>query len=63
MKTERETLVFCVSIALGKGLSLLRGMKKALTPEERRRVAETIVRELETTNWKVSRGQPGRPPG
>jgi hypothetical protein len=57
MIDERRTLVFCVSMALTKGLSLVRGMKQ-LNEEQRKRVAEFIVHELETTNWKVSLGGP-----
>jgi hypothetical protein len=49
-------------MAVNKGLSLVRGMKQ-LNEEQRRRVAETIVHELETTNWKITQGQPGRPLG
>lgn len=60
MIDERRTLVFCVSMALTKGLSLVRGMNQ-LNEEQRKRVAEFIIHELETTNWTVSLGGPGRP--
>jgi hypothetical protein len=56
MRTERDELLFAVSFALGQALSSMRGMKKALTDEERKRVAEAIVHHLETTNWKVTLG-------
>jgi hypothetical protein len=59
MIDERRTLVFCVSMALTKGLSLVRGTKQ-LNEEQRKRVADFIVHELETTNWKVSLGEPSR---
>jgi hypothetical protein len=36
---------------------------KQLNEEQRKRVAEFIIHELETTNWKVSSGGSGRPPG
>lgn len=55
MRTERENLVFRVSMAVSKGLSSMRGVRQ-LNEEQRKRVAETIVRELETTNWKISLG-------
>jgi len=61
MLSERQTLVFMV----GQGLkqASIRGLRKALTEEEIRRIAETIVHVLETHNWKISLGEPGRPPG
>jgi hypothetical protein len=62
MRTERENLVFRVSMAVSKGLSSMRGVRQ-LNEEQRKRVAETIVQELETTHWKVSLGEPARPPG
>jgi hypothetical protein len=45
-----------------EGLSLIRGMKRSLTEEQQKYVAETIVHELETTNWKIEQGAPSRPP-
>jgi hypothetical protein len=62
MMNERRTLVFRVSMAVTKGLSVVRGMKQ-LNEEQRKRVAEIIVNELETTNWTIRLGEPGRPPG
>jgi hypothetical protein len=58
MMTERRTLVFRVSTAVTKGLSIVRGIKQ-LNEEQRRRVAEIIIHELETTNWTISRREPG----
>jgi hypothetical protein len=40
----------------------MRGVRQ-LNEEQRKRVAETIVHELETTNWKIVLGEPARPPG
>jgi hypothetical protein len=54
---ERRTLVFRVSTAVTKGLSLVKGMKQ-LNEEQRKRVAETIIHELESTNWKIIQGGP-----
>lgn len=62
MMTERRTLVFRVSTAVTKGLSIVRGMKQ-LNEEQRKRVAEIIIHELETTNWTIRLREPGRPPG
>jgi hypothetical protein len=55
MIDERRVLVFRMSMAVTKGLSLVSGMKK-LNEEQRKRVAEAIVHELETTNWKIIQG-------
>jgi hypothetical protein len=51
MRTERENLVFRVSMAVSKGIGSMRGVRQ-LNEEQRKRVAETIVHELET-NWKI----------
>jgi hypothetical protein len=56
MMDERKTLVFRMSTALTKGLSIVRGMKQ-LNEEQRKRVAETILNELESTNWKITLGE------
>jgi hypothetical protein len=62
MMAERRTLVFRVSMAVTKGLSIVRGMKQ-LNEEQRKRVAEIIIHELETTNWTIRLRESGRPPG
>jgi len=46
-----------------KGLATVRGWRRALSEDEQERVAEVIVHELLTHNWKISPGEPGRPPG
>jgi len=61
--TERKTFAFMVRMGLRKGLSLIRGMKRSLTEDQQKQVAEVIVRELETTNWKIEEGEPGKPSG
>ena len=61
MLSNAKTLVWMVGLALKR--ASIRGLRKALTEEEIRRVAETIVHELESHNWKISLGEPGRPPG
>jgi hypothetical protein len=61
--TERKDFVFMVRMGLRKGLSLIRGMKKSLTEDQQQHIAETIVHEIETTNWKIEQGPPARPPG
>jgi hypothetical protein len=59
MLDERQTLIFRMSLALNKGLGLVRGIKQ-LNEEQRKRVAETIVNELESSNWTIRLGPPGR---
>jgi hypothetical protein len=63
MLSERQTLVFTVRMGLRQGLMNIRGMRRELTVEQQERVAETIVEMLETHNWKISLGEPGRAPG
>ena len=53
---ERRTLVFRVSAAVSKGLSHVRGMKQ-LNEAQRKRVAETIIHELETANCTIKLGE------
>jgi hypothetical protein len=48
LMTERDHFRFMVGQGLRKGLASIR-LRKALTEEEQRRVAETIVHELERT--------------
>lgn len=58
--TGRKTFLFMVRVGLGKGLSMIRDMKRRSLAEERQRQAtEKIVHELETS-WKIEEGPPGR---
>jgi hypothetical protein len=61
--SERTNFVFMVKIGLRRALSLIRGTKKSLTEDQQQCVAETIVHELESYNWKIEQGPPARPPG
>jgi len=63
MLLERDTIRFMVGQGLKKGLATVRSMRRALTEEDQERVAEAIVHELETNNWQIALGEPGRPPG
>jgi hypothetical protein len=56
---ERRTLIFRMSLALTKGLGVVRGMKQ-LNEEQRKRVAELIIHELESSNWTIRLKAPGR---
>ena len=59
MLDERRTLIFRTSLAVSKGLSLVRGMRQ-LNEEQRKRVAELIIHELESSNWTIRLNPPGR---
>jgi hypothetical protein len=39
-----------------RGLRLVRGMRRALTEDEQRRIAGAIVEHLEESNWKIEQG-------
>jgi len=62
MRTERDDLIFMVRISLHKGLSSIRGMKKVLNEEQEKRIAETIISELEACNWSITLKEPGKAP-
>ncbi len=43
-------------MGLRSGLKLCRGMRRALTEDEQKKVARVIVEEIATQNWRVERG-------
>jgi hypothetical protein len=43
-------------MGLRKGLSLCRGMRRALTEDEQLKVAGAIVEHLERSNWRIEQG-------
>ena len=53
MWTKAQEIRLGVMMGLRKCLSLIRGMRRSLTEEERHRVADAIVEHLESTNWKI----------
>jgi hypothetical protein len=54
MWSKSDELRFSVVVGLREGLRLVRGMRGALTEEDRR----AIVQHLEGTNWKIEKGPP-----
>jgi hypothetical protein len=52
MWAEQQSLQLSVVMGLRKGLSRIRGMKRSLTEEDQRKIAE------ETSNWKIALGPP-----
>ena len=43
-------------MGLRRGLSLIRGMRRALTEDDQQKVAAAIVEHLESHNWKIEQG-------
>jgi hypothetical protein len=58
MWTRADELRLSVVMGLRAGLSLIRGMRRSLTEEEQDKVADAIVKHLESTNWKIEQGPP-----
>ena len=56
--TEQQTLQLTVVMGLAKGLTRIRGMRRALTEEDQKKIAEAIIKELQTSHWKITRGPP-----
>jgi hypothetical protein len=52
-------------MGLRKGLTRIRGMRRALTDDEQDTIAKEIVEHLELSNWKIEAGPPivGHGPG
>ena len=53
---EQQSLQLSVVMGLRKGLARIRGMKRSLTEEDQRKIAEEIIKELETSYWKIALG-------
>lgn len=47
-----------VLMGLRRGLKLCRGMRRALTEDEQKKVARVIVEEIASQNWRVERDPP-----
>jgi hypothetical protein len=58
MWSKAQDLRLSVIMGLRKGQSLVRGMRRSLTEDEQRKVAQPIVDLLETHNWKIEHGPP-----
>jgi hypothetical protein len=46
-------LIFLVRLSLHNALSSIRGMKRAFTEQEEKRIAESIIRQIEASNWSI----------
>jgi hypothetical protein len=49
-----------VVMGLRKGLKLIRGMRRSLSEDDRRKIASTILEHVEQNNWKIEQGQRAR---
>jgi hypothetical protein len=56
--TRADDLRLSVVMGLRAGLKSVRGMRRSLTEDEQHKVADAIVRHLESTNWKIEQGPP-----
>jgi hypothetical protein len=58
MWTLDDELRLTVLMGLRSGLKLCRGMRRALTEDEQKKIARVIVEEIASQNWRVERGPP-----
>ena len=56
--TIRDDLRLTIRMGLTRGLSLVRGMRRKLSEEERNRVADAIVDQVLRSNYKIEVGEP-----
>jgi hypothetical protein len=56
--SKADELRLGVVMGLRQGLRLIRGMRRALTEDERHEIAGKIVEHLESTNWTIEKGPP-----
>ena len=58
MWTKADDLRLSIVMGLRKGLSLIRGMRRALTEDDQRKIADAIAEHLQRNNWKIEQGVP-----
>ena len=56
--TIHDDLRLSIRIGLTRGLALIRGKRRMLSPEERERVAAVIAEHLRRANWRIEPGPP-----
>jgi hypothetical protein len=56
--TRADDLRLSVVMGLRAGLKSVRGMRRSLTEDEQRKIADAIIAHLESTNWKIELGPP-----
>ena len=54
--TAADDFRFCIRMGLTKGLQSIRGMRRALTEEERTRIAGAIADHLRLCGYKIEAG-------
>ena len=55
MWSKRHEFQLSVKLGLRRGLSLIRGMRRAFTDEEQDKIAGAIVEQVEFSNGELSR--------
>jgi hypothetical protein len=56
MRTRADLLRFAVAYALRTAIKLVRGLRQGLSEDERFRVADDVVNQLEKGGWQLSAG-------
>lgn len=56
--TERDELRLAIRMGLTKGFRLVHGMRRQLSEQERDRIADAVIDQLELSNYRVARGPP-----
>ena len=58
MWTRPDDLRLSIVMGSRAGLPLVRSMRRSLTEDEQHKVANAIVQQLESINWKIEKGPP-----
>jgi hypothetical protein len=58
MRTRGDLLRYAIAFALRRASKLVRGLRKALTEDERFTVADNVVNQLEKGGWRLSEELP-----
>jgi len=56
--TTRDSLLLQIRIGLGKGFRRVHGMRRKLSLQEEKSIAQAICEHLEMANWKIELGPP-----
>lgn len=56
--SSRDELRLTIRMGLTRGLTLVHGMRRQLSEEERNRIAEAIIDQLALANYRIESGPP-----
>jgi hypothetical protein len=56
--SSRDELRLTIRMGLTRGLTLVHGMRRKLTEQERDRIADAIIDQLSLSNYRVESGPP-----